>query len=249
VPVTLPAHAAAVLPLLRVRRPWVIPSALVLGACAPDLVYVLRVRSIDAHTLPGLFLFCLPMGLAMFVWLEGLVLPVLRRTLPPVGGVQWARFLRTDGLPRTARPWAYVALCLLLGAATHILWDGFTHRRLWPASVLYPDVLVPVGRRVFPLARVFQHLSSLVGSVVVLAFMARRYPGLPPAPGGSWRAFLPVLVPTLVGAVALLGLRLSRWQNLGSLEGQLWWLFWPTVTGALLGLTVGCLLAWRKAPL
>lgn len=242
-PLTFPAHAACVLPLLRVKRPWLQPAALVLGTCAPDLAYALHFRRTDSHTLPGLLLFCLPVGLLALVWLEALVLPVLRRTLPPVGGVEWARFLRTDGVPRTLFGWACAALCLLLGAATHLLWDGFTHWSMWPASVLYPHVRVPVAGRLLPLARVLQHVSSLVGSVVVLGAMVRGYPRLRPAPGGSWRAFLPVLLPVAVGVGVAFGLCLLNYRDMGAFEAQLWWLFWPTVSGALVGLTLGCLVA------
>jgi hypothetical protein len=247
-PVTLPAHAAAVLPFFRLSRRGLLPTALVVGACAPDFSYVYAVRRLGdfAHEVPGFILFCLPMGLAVLVWLEALVLPALRRTLPEVAGVQWGRFARTEGLPRTPRAWALAAGAIVLGAATHLLWDGFTHRSMWPAEALYPHVRVPVGSRELPLTRVLQHTSSLVGSLIVLGYMARRYPRLTPVPGGSWSAFLPVLLPTVIGALAGLALRLVRYQDMGALEAQLWWAFWPTVTGALLGLTLGCaLIRWR----
>jgi hypothetical protein len=246
-PVTLPAHAAAVLPLLPLSRWGLPPAALVVGACAPDLAYVLEMDlSSLSHTVPGLFLFCLPAGLVALVWLEVLVLPALRRALPEVGGVQWGRFLRTRGLPDTVRGWALTAVAVVLGAATHLLWDGFTHRQLWPAEALYPHVFVPLGRRNLPLARVVQHASSLVGSLVVLGYLARRYRHLPPTPGGSWGALLGVGVPALTGAGVGLACRLARFQDMGHLEGQLWWAFWPTATGALLGLSLGCaLVAWR----
>lgn len=247
-PLTLPAHAAAVLPLLRVKRPWVKPCALVVGTCAPDLAYALHFHRTDSHTLTGLFLFCVPVGLLTLAWLEGLVLPVLRRTVPEVGGVEWARFLRTDGLPRTVRAWACAALCILLGAVTHLLWDGFTHWSMWPASVLYPNVRVPMAGRLLPLARVLQHVCSLVGSLVVLGYMVRCYPKLRPAPGGSWRAFLPVCVPMVLGTAVALGLCLLSYRDMGAFEAQLWWLFWPMVAGALVGLTVGCLLARVRGP-
>ncbi len=252
-PVTLPAHAAAVLPLFRLSRWGVPPAALVLGACAPDLSYVLEtvglVGGADAHSLPGLFLFCLPVGLVTLVWLEVLLLPVLRRTLPEVAGVQWGRFLRTQGLPRSGRTWALAAGAVVLGAATHVLWDGFTHRHMWPAEALYPHVTVPVGQRELPLARVLQHASSLVGSLGVLGWLVRRYPRLPPVAGGSWRGFLPVLLCTGAGAAVGLALRLADFEHLGALEAQLWWTFWPTVTGALVGLTLGCAgsLRWPKS--
>jgi Domain of unknown function (DUF4184) len=249
-PVTLPAHAAAVLPFFRLCRRGVLPTALVVGACAPDLSYVYAVRELGdyAHEFPGFVLFCVPVGLAVLVWLEALILPALKRALPELAGVQWGRFARTDGLPRSALAWWALVGALVLGASTHLLWDGFTHHSMWPASVLYPDVEVPVGNRDLPLARVLQHGSSLVGSLVVLGYMARRYRYLEPVPGGAWADFLRVLLPMVAGALLGLVLRLSRFQDMGALEAQLWWAFWPTVTGALVGLTFGCaLVRWRSA--
>ncbi|WNG32758.1 DUF4184 family protein [Archangium violaceum] len=254
VPVTLPAHAAAVLPFFRLSRRGVLPTALIVGACAPDLSYVYALRELGdfAHAFPGFILFCLPVGLAVLLWLEVLILPALRLALPEVGGVQWGRFARTEGLPRSLLAWLITAATLVLGAATHLLWDGFTHHSMWPAQVLYPDVVVPVGSRDLPLSRVLQHISSLVGSLVVFAYMARRHPHLEPVPGGSWSSLLRVLLPTAAGACVGLVMRLVRYQDMGALEAQLWWAFWPTATGALAGLTVGCVLvrwrAWRGMP-
>ena len=247
-PVTLPAHAAAVLPFFRLSRWGVMPTALVIGACAPDLSYVYALRELGdfAHAFPGFILFCVPVGLAVLVWLEALVLPALRLALPETFGVQWGRFARTEGLPRTALAWALASGALVLGASTHVLWDGFTHRTMWPAEALYPHVLVPAGGRELPLARVLQHASSLMGSLIVLGYMARGYPRLAPMPGGTLSDFLRVLLPTAAGGCVGLALRLSRYQDMGALEAQLWWAFWPTVTGALVGLTLGCgLVRWR----
>lgn len=239
-PVTLPAHAAAVLPFFGRRTRWLPPAALVMGACAPDLSYVLRQRGPSVHSLEGLFVFCLPVGLLALAWWTGWVLPVLERVMPPVRGVELLRFLRTRPLPSTVKGWALTAVAILVGAATHLLWDGFTHRHQWPASELYPLAEVRMGGLALPLTRVLQHLSSLVGSLVVLAAMARRYPTLPPAPGGSWARAWPLFAWVGAGAGAGLALRLSAFQPMGALEAQLWWLFWPCVSGALLGLTVAC---------
>jgi hypothetical protein len=247
-PVTLPAHAAAVLPFFRLGRRGLMPTALVVGACAPDLSYVYALRELGdfAHEFPGFILFCVPVGLTVLLWLEALVLPALRLALPELAGVQWGRFACTEGLPRTLPGWGLAVVALVLGASTHLLWDGFTHHTMWPASVLYPEVVVPAGSRELPLARVLQHASSLVGSLVVLGYMARRYRHLAAVPGGSWADFLRVLLPTTLGALVGLALRLARYQDMGALEAQLWWAFWPTVTGALLGLCLGCgLVRWR----
>jgi hypothetical protein len=59
-PLTL-AHPAAVLPFRR----WFVFSGLVIGSLAPDFEYFLYVPDSlrIGHTLPGVFLFCLPVGL------------------------------------------------------------------------------------------------------------------------------------------------------------------------------------------
>ena len=248
-PVTLPAHAAAVLPFFRFAPSGWVRTALVIGACAPDFsyVYVPRAWGRMAHTVPGLFLYCLPVGLAVLVWLEVLVLPALRAAVPEWAGVQWGRFVRLEKPPRTVLAWGTVAGALLVGAVTHLLWDGFTHRDMWPATVLYPGILVAVGSRDLSLSRVFQHVSSVAGSLVVLGYMARQYRHLEPVPGGSGTALLRVLLPTVAGACVGLAWRLSRPQSMGALEAQIWWAFWPTVTGALVGLTLGCALVWWRA--
>ncbi|WP_395853709.1 DUF4184 family protein [Cystobacter fuscus] len=245
-PVTLPAHAAAVLPFFRFAPSGWVRTALVVGACAPDFsyIYVPEGWGRVAHTVPGLFQYCLPMGLGVLVWLEVFVLPALRWALPEVAGVQWGRFVRLEPPPRTVLAWATVLGALLVGAATHLLWDGFTHRDMWPANVLYLGIRVSVGSWELSLAHVFQYLSSAVGSLGVFGYMARRYRHLEPVPGGSWAAFLRLLLPTLIGTCAGLAWRLSHFESMRTLEARIWWVFWTTMTGTLVGFTLGCALVW-----
>lgn len=243
-PITLPAHPVAVLPLLR-RCPKLPPCALVVGSCVPDLHYVLQMGRVDAHSLPGLFTFNLPVGLVALLWLEVLILPVLRRTLPSLGGFEPARFLRTEGLPRSVSGWAWAVLALLIGAATHLFLDGLTHVSMWPASMFYPDVYVQLGTRTRLLAYVLQYVLSIVGSLVVLGAMVRAYPRLPPAPAARWKDALPLLLAMLIGGMWMLGLRLQHLPPVRSRYFMLWYLFWPTASGALAGLTLAC--AWLRA--
>jgi membrane-bound metal-dependent hydrolase YbcI (DUF457 family) len=175
-----------------------------------------------------------------------LVLPALRRALPVGWGVEWGRFARVAPVPRDVLGWAAVVGALVLGIATHILWDGFTHRSMWPAREWYGRVVVSLGRRELPLSRVLRHGSSLVGSLVVLGVMARNYPHLAPVPGGSRADGLRLLVPSGVGAGVGLAWRLAHYESMGALEAQVWWAFWPAMTGAWAGLVFGCaLVRWR----
>lgn len=183
-PLTFPSHAAAILPLLRVQR---LPApALVIGSAAPDLIYLVGTLGAAAHRPDGLLMICLPAGLLAFVYVEGLVLPVagplMINAWPQRGRGTVARLVGPRTLPRTAAGWVAVAIAVVLGAATHQLWDGFTHAWLWPANVLYPDATVAIFGGPVLVARVVQHASSAIGLVIVIVYLWRT------APAGSSRS-------------------------------------------------------------
>jgi hypothetical protein len=241
-PLTFPSHAAAILPLYRFAPRALHPTALVVGSAAPDLAYLLVLDAIDSHSPEGLAAFSIPAGLLAFLWLEALVLPALHRSLPALRGVELARFTRTRGLPRGLAGWLGVLCAVGLGALSHVLWDGFTHAKRWPARALYPQVLLTAGPYTLPLAGALQHLSSLLGLVIFVGYLARLYPRLPAARGGTRRDLAAVSSPALLlGGAALLW----RWFEVtqrASWGYRVWLSFWAGVAGALIGLTLGCLL-------
>jgi hypothetical protein len=179
-PFTL-SHAAAALPL---RRMKLVPSALAVGTFAPDLEYFARLSPSDGygHTLPGTFLLTLPLAL-LTLWLfhafvKGPVVAMLpegfRRRLSPYLG----RF-RLGGVAR----FGWIVLSLLVGIATHLLWDSFTHRntwlyRRWP--LLQEKVTgLPFGS--IPVYKILQHGSTLVGMVALALWVVHWYRDTEPA--------------------------------------------------------------------
>lgn len=241
-PVTLPAHAAAVLPF--VGRFRLHATALVVGAAAPDLAYLAETGRFS-HTLPGVFLVCLPVGLVAVVYAEALLLPALRLSAVDVRGVNWARLLRSAGLPRGATGWALAAISVLIGAVTHVLWDGFTHRGMMPAS-LYQDVRFELGSFGMTAPRWLQHLSTFGGTAIVLAYLVRRYERERPEPQGSRRAFWVLLVPTLLFALLGMAWRLKEPLWGGTLYTKLWKLFWPAASFGLAALSLAALYVTGK---
>jgi membrane-bound metal-dependent hydrolase YbcI (DUF457 family) len=180
VPFTL-AHAAAALPLRRTR---LVPSALVIGTFAPDFEYFIRLSSGGGfgHTILGALVFILPVSLVV-LWLFHSVVKVPVVSLLP------------DGMQRRLIPYlgkfrffpgarfALIVASLLLGIATHILWDSFTHARTWLFhhwSYLSQPMYLPV---VGPLAhyKVFGHVSTVFGTLIVLAWLARWFQTAPPS--------------------------------------------------------------------
>ncbi len=115
--------------------------------------------------------------------------------------------LQPRPLPRGFAAWIAIAVAVLLGAATHQLWDGFTHAWLWPAKVLYPIF----GRPIL-LSRILQHTSSLLGLALVLAYVARttpaadivEHPVIPVHPRPGRRLVAVLAAPLLGGLVAAL---------------------------------------------
>src|SRR4051812_36471590 len=131
-PIT-PAHAAAAWPLHAAWRRLPL-AALVIGTLSPDLEYVLRLepRGKFGHSPAGLVVFCLPVTLLVwYVW-RSLVRPSLTPLLPP--GLRRAAEAPPPGRRSDVLPLAIFAA--LLGAATHILWDGFTHETGWAVLLL-----------------------------------------------------------------------------------------------------------------
>ncbi|MET8851626.1 DUF4184 family protein [Amycolatopsis sp. NPDC004625] len=190
-PFTL-CHPAAVLPLA--RRPLV-PSALVAGSVAPDVFWFVP-------RLPGVGL-TRTHEFASVLWLD----PLLALALLAVFHVLLKRPLLAlvprplaERLPRTfgRRNPGWIALSLVLGAATHVGWDAFTHENDGFAFLSTPLVTgVDVGRLI-------QLVSTIAGAAVLgwwLRNWYRRAPTEPAPPPGRHRK----LVITILAAGALVG--------------------------------------------
>jgi hypothetical protein len=169
VPFTL-AHPAVALPLRRLLGPFGSLSALAVGSMIPDVVYFLPigVSGAQSHSLRGLVWFCLPAAVLGWVAYRVVVRPFVLQLVPDTV----ARRVRCG----EAMNWSPLALLpigasALLGAATHVAWDSFTHSTGFVVQAL-PVLREPVHLvdwyqpHVFTL---FQHGSTLAG-LSVLAF-------------------------------------------------------------------------------
>lgn len=168
-PFTL-SHPAAVLPLM--RGPLV-PSALVAGSVAPDLFWFVP-------RLPGVGL-TKTHELTSVLWLD----PLLALVLLAVFQIVLKRPLLAlapkplaERLPRHfswKRP-GWIALSLVIGAATHVGWDAFTHENDGFPFLRTPLVTgVDVGRLI--------QLVSTIGGAAILAWWLRKwYRGAPTEP-------------------------------------------------------------------
>jgi len=122
------AHPAAIVPLRSLCPRWLSFPALILGAMAPDFSYYVGMHGqwrTFCHTPEGILTACLPLSLLLLALLLRFAAP-LTVLLPEPHRALVRGQLQPPPHPAW-RAWAVAALSVLIGAATHVLWDSFTH--------------------------------------------------------------------------------------------------------------------------
>jgi hypothetical protein len=171
-PFTL-AHPAAALPFHRTR---LLTSALVIGTCAPDLEYFVRLSpgSGFGHTLAGAFVLTLPLALVTLWLFHRYVKRPAVALLPQALAARLQGYL---GEFRFRGRFGLIVVSLLVGIATHLAWDSFTHNNTWLYRNL--DILhQPVHVFFLGYVQVYkalQHVSTLLGLGVLLVYLAFWY--------------------------------------------------------------------------
>jgi Domain of unknown function (DUF4184) len=217
------AHAAAAWPISRIA-PKLPTAALVLGTMSPDFEYLLRLeaRSDFSHTPLGLVAFCVPTSLVVWTVFEYLVRPAFLNLLPAGMGAALSR--DASGSRLGWREVALAAAASLVGAATHVVWDAFTHQRGWAVPYL-PVLATPAGLPFWPTLqwyRLLQHISTVVGSVVVAFWVLQSVARIAPQD----RAFAPdqakrgLRIAILISVASVLGGALNALRVWGSPIGR-----------------------------
>lgn len=169
-PATFPSHAAAVLPLKLWRPHWFDGVALVVGSTAPDLAYpVAGLLSLpETHAPVALLWFCLPATL-LVARLARLAAPWVAAHLP-TGGLL---MLRDYGALGRVRPhWYVTGASALVGSATHLAWDGFTHDAAG-GHLTVPLAMLRRDLAGVPVYRWLQYASTVAGAAVAVALFLR----------------------------------------------------------------------------
>ena len=164
------AHPAIVLPLTWLSKRWYSLTGLVIGSVTPDFEYFIRmkVQSTYSHTWPGLVYFDLPVGLLLCFIFHGIVRNSLFENLPAVLKKHLMMFTSFNWLGDFKRRWLVVVVSLLVGSASHILWDGFTHSSGYFVQI-FPVLTnhISIASLSIPIYKIIQHCSSVVGMCLV----------------------------------------------------------------------------------
>ncbi|WP_354361859.1 DUF4184 family protein [Pedobacter sp. UYP30] len=165
------SHPAVVLPLTYLPRKWFSLTGLVIGSLTPDFEYFLRmkVQSEYSHTLTGLFWFDLPLGILLAFAFHNIVKADLFDNLPKSLKNRLYAFKQFDWNKYFKQNIFIVLTSIIIGAFSHILWDSFTHETGFIVNTfrIMTNEIHLFGRT-YPVYKISQHLSTLIGGIVVL---------------------------------------------------------------------------------
>lgn len=176
-----PAHSAVVLPFIRSRH--LSATGLILGSMSPDFEYFFKfsVSSDHSHTIAGLLYFDLPVTFLLAWIFHRFVKTNLIHNLPVNLQRKFQGLLNTSVEEVLLKRPATFALSALAGAATHLLWDAFTHNNTFISRSfdIYRTVKIPYEGVNYPLFYALQQLSTGVGLLWVLIYILLITPETP----------------------------------------------------------------------
>ena len=153
-------------------------SALVMGCFVPDFPYLISLapRMYYGHTFPGMFLLDIPLAFVALWLFHAFIKQPMLMFLP--GGFR--RRLRTSVDSFAFWPterFSLIFLSILIGTATHLIWDSFTHRTSWIYAnwaFLRIKVELPIldGMQMY---KVLEYVSSVFGLAVVAIWVWHWY--------------------------------------------------------------------------
>jgi hypothetical protein len=226
VPLTLPTHPLAVVPLKLWRPHWFDGVALAVGAIAPDVAYAADGYgvTIHSHTWHSLLWWNLPVTLAgarLVRWAA----PTVAAHLPAGGALA----LRDYGALGPVRPpWFVTVISALIGALSHIVWDAFTHPTLDGGYVLFPALHRQPWPGV-PWWYVLATVSDLVGYAAAAGLivymghhrLVRRWHGPPPPVGARPGVFWTVTIVVVAAGAVVLALQPVQYFPAQAIRGML----------------------------
>ncbi|WP_343695499.1 DUF4184 family protein [Flavobacterium sp.] len=165
------AHPAIVLPFKYFSKKWFSLTGLIIGSMIPDFEYFIRMRvqSNYSHTLTGVFWFDLPFALILCFIFHNIVKQQLFHNLPLniqsrvllFTHFKWNNYFRQN--------WITVIISILIGTASHLFWDSFTHNHGYfvdHISALKDSVII--CNKKIPLLKLAQHFSTIIGGLIIL---------------------------------------------------------------------------------
>lgn len=168
------AHPAIVLPCGIKHTKYIDFTTIVIGTMAPDFEYFINFRPIQivGHTLLGQIYLNLPITIILaFIYHYILKEAVITNVPKPfcdryyyLVGRRW----RISSLSK----FLVVCYSALLGAFTHLMWDGFTHENgFFVVKIKLLSEYVNILNFKVPIYKILQHGSTLLGFLTIMIYM------------------------------------------------------------------------------
>ncbi|MBI4862991.1 MAG: DUF4184 family protein [Candidatus Riflebacteria bacterium] len=211
-------HAAAALPIRWLSSARLPLAALVVGSMSPDFEYPFRLAAVGrlGHTTGGIFTFCLPVGMAALVFFEYRLWPWVVYLAP--GGHRERLVTVPPCRPQSLQAIITCAVAIVVGAASHLAWDAFTHRNGWVVQQvpMLKQRLVSVGGLDIHVYQLLQQGSTVLGLLVLALAYSYWYRHTMPAPIPPDQAPERSTCRTIIGMLIVVpvvgGVLLSAWS-------------------------------------
>jgi hypothetical protein len=166
-PLTI-SHPAAVIPLKKFGFPL---SALIIGSMMPDFEFFLRLSSdrVIGHTIPGIFLFCLPVGFIVLLLFHIVIKKPVISLLPQSHHSRIFSVIGSEFRFFPLKQFIKIILALLIGIVSHLFLDSLTHDNSFFTSQI-PLLSLSILTTPFGSLRVYfllQQILSFIGFLLI----------------------------------------------------------------------------------
>lgn len=163
------SHPAIVLPLINWRKRIFSSSGLIVGSLIPDFESVLRLneRKIYGHNWLGIFWYDLPLAIIFIFIFHNIVRDPLIINLPKSISNKFVNYIGFNWNKYFLRKFIVIIASTLIGIASHLFWDGFTHLNFANPNAIDSDLYFG-GRRIF---KILQYSNSVIGLIIVIWYL------------------------------------------------------------------------------
>lgn len=190
------SHPAAVLPFSYLPKKYVSFTALVVGSMIPDFEYFIHFsgESYYSHTWTGIFWYDLPFAIIICFLFHNYVRNELLLHLPKPLMLRCMHSFDFNWNLWFKKKWPVIILCILIGSATHLIWDALTHetsihleQTKYLKNKMIPDKDVVVYYS-------YWGINSAVGIILLLISFWKMPARKKPKVGSATKSYWPMII-------------------------------------------------------
>jgi len=134
----------------------------------------MKVRSNYSHTFYGIFWFDLPLAIILCFIFHIIVRNQLFNNLPTVIRSRILIYNQFNWKNYFKQHYFVILSSILIGVASHLLWDSFTHDHGYFVTHIYElRDSISIFNKQIPVLKVAQHLSTFLGAIAIIIGMLK----------------------------------------------------------------------------